>query len=199
MIQSFNDYKFYVEKDRLALQVKPYAFTLRLKELLFPNQILRFELYLRRYEYLRNKKNKSFLDKCLLLFTYFKFRKLSFKLGFSIPPNVFGPGLSIAHYGTIVVNYNAKVGSNCRIHACVNIGASAGNKAAPIIGKNVYIGPGAKIFGDIQIADNIVIGANAVVNKSCLENNCVIAGNPAKIVKKLLPGEIQKYVRHSEI
>lgn len=44
----------------------------------------------------------------------------------------------------------------------------------------MYIGPGAKIFGDIFIADNIAIGANAVVNKSFYESNITIAGVPAK-------------------
>lgn len=44
-----------------------------------------------------------------------------------------------------------------------------GSKKAPKIGDNVYIGPGAVLFGDIEIADNCWIGANAVVNKSFLE------------------------------
>lgn len=48
------------------------------------------------------------------------------------------------------------------------------------MGNNVYIGPGAKLFGRIEIADGIAIGANAVVNKSFLENNISIAGIPAK-------------------
>jgi len=38
----------------------------------------------------------------------------------------------------------------------------------------VYIGPGAKIFGYIIIADNIAIGTNSVVNKSFMKKylNC---------------------------
>jgi serine O-acetyltransferase len=51
---------------------------------------------------------------------------------------------------------------------------------APQIGNNVYIGPGAKIFGEIVIADNIAIGANSVVNKSFYEKGISIAGVPAK-------------------
>ena len=45
------------------------------------------------------------------------------------------------------------------------------------------IGAGASVIGDIRIADNVTIGAGAVVNKSCLESNVVLAGVPAKIVK----------------
>ena len=46
----------------------------------------------------------------------------------------------------------------------------------------MYIGPGAKIFGPIKIANNVAIGANAVVNKDCLEDNATLAGVPARVV-----------------
>lgn len=82
------------------------------------------------------------------------------------------------HRGTIVVNDKAQIGANCRLHVCVNIGEHRG--CAPRIGDNVYIGPGAKIFGDIEIADNIQIGANAVVNKSFTTPGISIGGVPAK-------------------
>lgn len=102
-------------------------------------------------------------------------------LGFSIPINVFGPGLSIAHRGTIVVNKDARIGDNCRIHACTNIGSGRGSDVlAPKIGNGVYIGPGAKIFGNVEIADDIAIGANSVVNKSFYEKGISVAGVPAK-------------------
>ena len=116
-----------------------------------------------------------------------RYRRVSIKLGFSIPINTFGSGLSIAHYGPIIVNSACRIGKNCRIHACVNIGASGGSTAAPQIGDNVYIGPSAVIFGDIALADNITVGANATVNKSCVERNVVLAGTPARIVKRDCP------------
>lgn len=96
---------------------------------------------------------------------------------------MFGPGLSLAHTGNIIINPNAHIGENCRIHVGVNIGAH--HDKAPSIGNNVYIGPGAILFGDIQIADNIIIGANATVNKSFTEPNVVIAGTPACVVKRI--------------
>ena len=105
---------------------------------------------------------------------------MSVHLGFSIPINVFGPGLCIAHRGTIIINKNVRVGENCRIHACTNIGSNRNEASAPQIGNNVYIGPGAKIFGNILIADNIAIGANSVVNNSFYEKGISIAGIPAK-------------------
>lgn len=123
----------------------------------------------------------------------YKFKKLSISLGFSIPKNSFGPGLSIPHYGTIIVNSRAKIGKNCKIHAGVNIGASGGKPGAPTIGDNVYLGPGSKIYGEIVIASNIAIAANACVGSSFLEENIVIGGIPAK---KLNDFDIKTILKH---
>ena len=90
-------------------------------------------------------------------------------------------GLSIAHTGTIVVNGFAKIGKNCRIHVDVNIGTQYGYEdKVPVIGDNVFISPGVKMFGDIRIGNNVVIGANSVVNRSFSEDSICIAGVPAK-------------------
>lgn len=64
----------------------------------------------------------------------------------------------------------------------MNIGAH--HDRAPRIGDNVYIGPGAIIFGGIEIADNVSIVANATVNKSVMEPNTVVVGTPAHVVKR---------------
>ena len=133
-------------------------------------------------EYFSNCKNSIF-SRVMLYFISRSFFRISMKLGFSIPINVFEPGLSIPHYGTIIVNPSASIGCNCRLHTGVTIGANSGSSKSPTIGKNCYIGPGAKIFGDISIADNVVIGANSVVNKSITESNIAVAGVPAKKVK----------------
>lgn len=110
-------------------------------------------------------------------------RLLGLICGFEIPLNVFGKGLSIAHKGTIIVNDYAKIGDNCRLHACVNIGTLPGvATCAPTIGDNVYIGPGTKIYGPIHIASGIMIGANAVVGRDFLTENVCIAGIPAKVI-----------------
>lgn len=105
------------------------------------------------------------------------------KMGWDIPINTFGPGLKINHFGLIVVNGNARIGAFCDIHQGVNIGQHGESQDdVPTIGDNVWIGPGAKIFGRITIADECAIGANAVVNKSFDERNISIAGVPAKKV-----------------
>jgi serine O-acetyltransferase len=110
----------------------------------------------------------------------YRLSRYGFKLGYEIPINVFGPGLSIAHQGSIIVNRLASIGDNCRINNGVTIGTQGGfNDRCPTIGKNAFIGTGAQIYGSIIIADNVAIGANSVVIKSFTEEGISIAGVPA--------------------
>lgn len=144
----------------------------------FYDETWRFEIALRKAEYASNCCRGGV--KILYFFwTKLRFHVLSVKYGFTIPLNVFGAGLSIAHYGTIVVNKYSVVGENCRIQEGVNIGSS-GREGAPIIGNNVFIGTGAKIVGPVKIMDACVIGAGAVVTKSFDEKGITIGGVPAR-------------------
>ena len=147
------------------------------------SKMRRFYIALRKCEYYNNSKHGLFSSILLILWKC-RYHRLAILLGWYIPLNVLGAGTRIMHPGTVVINENARIGTNGRIHVCVNIGASNGSKAAPLIGDHVYIGPGAKIFGDIVIADNIAIGANAVVNKSFTEPNITVAGVPAKKISE---------------
>ncbi len=174
MIKSKKDYRFFLEADRVALN-KNYE-----HPHLFGDEIWKFQRLLRKSEYYENCK-RGFLSRKYLDYLRLKVYNLGIRLGFSIPRNVFGPGLSIAHFGPILVDDNAKVGANCRIHHCVTIGV-VGDSGSPHIGDNVFIGTGAVIIGEIEIADGIAIGANSYVNKSFTEPGITIAGIPAKKV-----------------
>ena len=175
MIKSKADYRSYCQEDEKALGVSKSSFLSR-----YYNPIWRFEHALRRHEYYQNCFKKAW-QRPLVKLAALSHRRHGLRCGFSIPVNVFGKGLSIAHIGTIVVNSHARVGDYCRLHVCTNIGTEAGKSdAAPTIGSRVYIGPGAKIFGSIQLADDIAIGANAVVNKDFTTPGITIAGVPAK-------------------
>ena len=101
--------------------------------------------------------------------------------GISIPPGVFGPGLSVAHVGSIVVNDRARIGSWCRIHSSTNIGVHDG--AAPMIGSHAYIGPGAVLFGGIAVGDGVTVGANSVV-RGDVPARVTVAGVPATVVSE---------------
>lgn len=173
MITNKKDFKYYLEQDKKALGIQ------RKHPHMLKDEIWRFERLLRKTEYITNcYQHIIFLP--IQLFYKLRFRRISIKLGFSIPLNVFEEGLSIAHYGTIVINGNAKIGKNCRMQEGVNIGSTGGEEKAPQIGNNVFIGTGAKIIGDIKIGNDVAIGANAVVTKSFEENHITIAGVPAK-------------------
>ena len=175
MIQSKKDYKEYYYHDLKQtglLDVKWYN--------RFSDRRFKFYKLLRYTEYYNNCKNKWYhkIPKKIINMRYLH---LCDKYQWTIPINVFDKGLAIVHVGTIVVSGDAKIGKNCRIHVCTNIGRapSKSGVGAPKIGDNVYIGPGAKLFGDITIPDNCVIGANAVVNES-IKESCTVAGVPAK-------------------
>jgi serine O-acetyltransferase len=90
-----------------------------------------------------------------------------------------GPGVHIAHFGGITVSPYAVLGRNCNLSQSVTIGTSgaADREGAPVIGDDVSIGPGARVFGKIQIGKNVRIGANAVVNLDIAEN-AVVAVEP---------------------
>lgn len=176
-IFSRKDLKFYLNEDRKAcglngLSVKERLhFRLRVSYLIF-----KFQKYLRYEEFFYNKGGK--INRLLALIIRAKKDRLGCKLGFEIPKNVFGPGLRIVHIGSIIINADCKIGANCTLYNDINIGVHLGK--CPILGDNITIYPGAKLFGNIKIADRISIGANSTVTKSFLSEDIKIAGSPAK-------------------
>lgn len=54
-----------------------------------------------------------------------------------------------------------------------------------IIGKNCWIGMNSILLPGVELGDKTIVGAGSVVTKSFKEGNCVIAGNPAKLIKRL--------------
>lgn len=54
-----------------------------------------------------------------------------------------------------------------------------------IIGDNVWIGANAIVLPGVHIGNNVIIGAGSVITKSHPENNSIIAGNPAKLIRKI--------------
>jgi serine O-acetyltransferase len=177
---------FYLEADRIAFGSDLTA--RRVTDALgITNLIWRYQRLLRTAEYIHNCKKKAVYRLTTEKYLAFRLHRLGLVLGFSIPLNVFGPGLCIVHYGTIIVNSDARIGANCELHNLVHIAQNlhdaqkgAESDRAPTIGDNVFIGPGARVLGDITIADGIVIGANSVVTNSFYEPNITIAGAPAR-------------------
>lgn len=177
-IQSKQDLKAYLDADRIALKRKG-------KRPEFKDLIWKFQICMRKREYIKNCKSGIFWNSHEKILS-FKYWILSLLCGYSIPLNVFGKGLRIAHRGTIIINDKTQIGDNCTLHAMVNIGTVPGLPyAAPTLGDNIYIAPGVKIYGKIHIASGIAIGANAVVNKDFNEENITIAGVPARKISSM--------------
>ncbi len=95
-----------------------------------------------------------------------------------------GPGFYIGHFGGITIAPGVTIGRDCNISQDLTIGLSGQGEQAgvPTIGNNVYIGPGARIFGRISIGNNVKIGANAVIYKDVPDNAIVVLDPGFKIV-----------------
>lgn len=125
----------------------------------------------------------------LLRYTVYPFARLmlghlNYRMGISIPAGTrIGSGFYIGHFGGIVVSQKAVIGRNCNISQGVTIGrANRGrNKGYPVLGDNIYIGPGAVIAGSVRIGNDVAIGANCVVTMD-IPDHSVVVGVPGRII-----------------
>ncbi len=103
------------------------------------------------------------------------------KWGIMIQPGAqIGGGLHIYHFGGIFIGEQVKIGENFSLSHDVTIGLAGEGprRGAPVIGNNVYVASGAKIYGKITVGNNVRIGANAVVDRSIPENALVQVVKP---------------------
>ena len=182
MITSKETLKEYIAADNLENQ----AIGLKMKIVswftCYPKQrIQKYLYYLRKQEYYINTASGNRFKGLLGLYYERRKNMLGEKLGIEISPNCFGKGLRIYH-GGIVVNSAVRVGENCKLHGGNCIGNNGKTEAVPHLGNNVDIGYGAVIIGGIQIADEVTIGANAVVNKAIEKKGCTVVGVPARMI-----------------
>jgi len=144
------------------------------------SQIKKTVIISRKYRYYKDK--KGLINKLLRIYYEIRFNLIARKNNIYIQAH-FGDCLKIYH-GNVIVNQYAKLGNNVVLHGNNCIGNNGSNPhACPTIGNNVDVGYGTTIIGDVTIADDIVIGANSLVNKSFKEKGIVIAGVPAKKIK----------------
>lgn len=148
--------------------------------------ISRYISVLRRTEYYHNNSYHKTGKLCNIfndiVYVYYHrlYEELGAKLGLEVGLNSCGSGLLIYHKGFVVINYQAKIGNNARFHGCNCVGIS--HTGVPVIGDNVEFGVGSSVIGGIQIANNVKIGAGAVVTKDILEEGATVIGVPAHII-----------------
>ncbi len=178
MITNKTELKDYLTEDLKRFNKKP-----TLKDWVLKNEwayIYKYIKTLRYLEYYLNSKKKL-----PYLFYFFKYKRLCYKLSIDIKPNNVGPGFRIMHLGGLVrIKKNCRIGKNCTILPGVVIGNKHLNddNSWVYIGDNCYIGLGAKIFGQVNIGNNVTIGANAVVTHD-IPDNAVVGGIPARIIR----------------
>jgi len=106
-----------------------------------------------------------------------------------------GPGLYLTHphgitIGGATIGKNLTLSKNCTIGAKLPVGAQGvgpmdwHSKERVVLGDWVFMGAGSCILGPVTVGDNVIIGANSVVVDD-IPSNVMVAGVPARIIKKL--------------
>lgn len=89
----------------------------------------------------------------------------------------FGPGLVLMHPTGVVINSKVRGANNIVLESGVVIGDDKGK--SPVLGRDLFVGAGAKIIGGVSVGDSVKIGANAVVVKD-IPSNTTAVGIPAR-------------------
>lgn len=171
-LQTKADLKYYLECDRIALGKKRRRPSLRMGD-----RIWRFEILMRKCEYLFNRKRQN--PAYILPYYWFKwhFNRQCVLHNIEMPMNVIGEGLVIWHLQNIIINANAHIGKNLSLSAGVTVGQA--HDRIPEIGDNVELMLDARVLG-VTVCDHVVVGAGALVVKPITEPYTVWAGLPAK-------------------
>lgn len=90
-------------------------------------------------------------------------------------------GFYFAHPYATILNAE-RIGENFSCIHCTTLGEKGVER--PIIGDHVSLGANVTIIGKVRIGNNVTIGAGSVVVKD-IPDNCIVAGNPARIIRKL--------------
>ncbi|MEB3215235.1 MAG: serine O-acetyltransferase [Nostocales cyanobacterium 94392] len=107
-----------------------------------------------------------------------------FLTGVEIHPGAtIGKGVFIDHGMGVVIGETAIVGDYALIYQGVTLGGTGKEtgKRHPTLGEYVVVGAGAKVLGNLQIGDNVRIGAGSVVLRD-VPADCTVVGVPGRIV-----------------
>jgi acetyltransferase-like isoleucine patch superfamily enzyme len=114
-----------------------------------------------------------------------------------------GDNTGFGHQCAFVVGKEIRIGRHCRFGSSISVFDTSGHPSDPvarmkgdppgmddvrpiIIGDNVWVGTGSTIYPGVVIGDNSIVSAHSVVMTS-VPANTVVAGNPARLVRSLVP------------
>ena len=107
-----------------------------------------------------------------------------FFTGIEIHPGAqIGNGVFIDHGMGVVIGETAIIGDKCLIYQGVTLGGTGKEtgKRHPTLGENVVVGGGAKVLGNIQIGNEVRIGAGSVVLRD-VPSDCTVVGIPGRVI-----------------
>jgi serine O-acetyltransferase len=189
---NYREYKYLVLSDLYRLRGST-KFSALMRNVFF-GEAYQYIFWMRTCRYARRQ---SRLKYTLYPFARLMLNHYTYKFGIVVPVETeVGPGFYIGHFGGIIVYPLCKIGKNCNLSQGVTVGKTnrGKNKGYPVIGDNVYIGPGAKVIGAVKVGNNVAIGANCVVTKD-VPDNAVVVGIPGKVIS--YKGS-EGYVNHTD-
>lgn len=195
MIKTKADLKYYLAED-----LKRIGWAMPWWKAFIFSETYRVHSYIRNLRYLEYyTNNRKWYNLPMYIYHLLQHRRMSLRNVMNISPNVMGPGFKFVHPGFLRINPGAHIGKNCTILPNVLIGRKLpGIRRTPdggmedvdrgldpfYIGDNCYIGTGAILLIPHSIGNNVTIAAGSVVLDD-VPDNCVVAGVPAKIIKRL--------------
>ncbi len=97
-------------------------------------------------------------------------------------------GIYFQAFGRIKIGRGSYIGPNVGLitanHDPANLSQHLPAKDI-VLGSNCWIGMNAVVMGGVVLGDNTTVGAGSIVTKSFPEGNCIIAGNPARIIRQI--------------
>ena len=179
MIASYKELRFYIMADRMMNRgyftpplLKRFVHFVR------PDYIILYLYHMRCYSYYVNSKRGAF-KKVLSYYHKYFFLKYGLKCGYSIGADCFGYGLTLLHYGTIVIGSDNRIGNYSIIFPSTCIVQNAST-----IGESFFMGHGSIISKRVVLGDNVSLAAGSVLNHSYSAGNVTLAGSPASAKKQ---------------
>ncbi|HEY3266147.1 MAG TPA: hypothetical protein VGM37_04420 [Armatimonadota bacterium] len=111
-----------------------------------------------------------------------------------LPPTArIAEGLFIGHASSIFIHEAAVIGRCCSVNheVTIGVGGLGDRRGVPVLGDCVFVSAGAKVFGNIEIGDHVLIRPNAVLSRS-VPSCSAVGGNPAVITGPARPEDVER-------